>query len=265
MVGMGLALLALVLVALLSPARVAQGQPAACDPGAPRCFTVTKAAPSSNGQSFSFVHVKGATNTPFNLTDGESASFTLPDLETHTVTETVPAGWDLANINCEGQGVDVAVNLAGNSVSVTFDIGDASFATVTCVFTNEREPTSTPTPTNTPTNTPTATPTSTPTPANTPTPTGTPSNTLTPTSTPTATPTGTVTDTPTAAPTGTLAPGSTPTAAATMPASPSVTPAPPATGTGGAGGHNSLLAMTALAAALLIASGTVLGTAVRRR
>lgn len=140
---------------------------AGCEATAPdyaRCLVIIKETdPPGDTQDFEFEHEHNGAMTDFELEDGEMEAFTLGDDEPHTVTETVPEGWVLTDIDCDdSQGVDV--NEGDESVTVTVDLGGAEFASAVCIFHNEREPTPTPTATATTTATPTATPTGTQTP-----------------------------------------------------------------------------------------------------
>lgn len=243
------AALAMLLISVSAPAPTVQAQDAGCTSQQARCLIIEKETIGTSDQVFNFSHSHDGMDTPFNLSDGDQASFLMPDSDPHVVTESVPAGWDLVDIECTGQGMDLVINEIAGSVSATYNPSGHGVGSgfMTCVFINEPEPTPTPTPTNTPT--PTAT--STPTPTNTPT--GTPTN--TPTGTPTNTPTGTPTDTPTG------------TETATSPATPAATPKPPATGSGGT--SDSVPAAAAVGVvllALLTASGAhALRTAGRKR
>ncbi|MCP3964037.1 MAG: hypothetical protein GY719_39900 [bacterium] len=74
----------------------------------------------------------------FSLDD--DADPTLPDRRTfnnlnpgtHTVTETVPAGWSLARIECDDPDGGTTVDLAAGEASIDLDLGEA----ITCTFTN---------------------------------------------------------------------------------------------------------------------------------
>ncbi|MCP3958608.1 MAG: hypothetical protein GY719_12215 [bacterium] len=74
----------------------------------------------------------------FSLDD--DANPTLPDrrtfnnlnLGTHTVTETVPAGWSLASIDCDDPDGGTTVDLAAGEASIDLDLGEA----ITCTFIN---------------------------------------------------------------------------------------------------------------------------------
>ena len=91
-----------------------------------------EAEPDGSTQSFSF---SGAITA--SLADGQSASETVTP-GTHTVSESVPAGWDATNIECadptgDSSGSAVPVG-AGGTASATFRVVPGE--TVTCTFTN---------------------------------------------------------------------------------------------------------------------------------
>ncbi len=83
-----------------------------------------------NGASFSF-----ATNIfgggSFSLAAGATVSFTIP-AATYTVTETLPFGWSLSNLNCESDVEGDTSSLSGNKVTIDLDPGE----TITCTLTN---------------------------------------------------------------------------------------------------------------------------------
>lgn len=74
-----------------------------------------------------------ALENAFSLSDGQSETDTeVAPGEGYSVTETVPAGWQLTDISCDSEGA--AVNLAGSSVDFVLEGGDD----VTCTFTNTK-------------------------------------------------------------------------------------------------------------------------------
>ena len=73
---------------------------------------------------------------PFTLNDAGDDDEVLVNCdvdEDYTVSETVPSGWALADINCSNDG-DVDFSFSGNSVTITLNEDDAS---ATCTFVNE--------------------------------------------------------------------------------------------------------------------------------
>ncbi|MEZ5581840.1 MAG: choice-of-anchor Q domain-containing protein [Candidatus Competibacteraceae bacterium] len=111
---------------------VARPQPmnGVCDIGAYESvadtLTITKQTlPDGSAQTFTF---SGAVSG--DIGDDVSLSEALPAGQ-YTVSETVPAGWDLTEVNCDGGNPTVDLNAA--SVVVTLN-GDGD--TITCTFTN---------------------------------------------------------------------------------------------------------------------------------
>ncbi|HQX12069.1 MAG TPA: hypothetical protein PKY66_16755, partial [Thermoflexales bacterium] len=183
--------------------------------------------PSADPTQFSFpVRLGGNLFTTLVNTDQGAIQYTgfITPGSALAITETVPSGWDLTLATCS----------SGSPGAITATGG----VTVTCTFSDKKQPTPTPTPTNTPSSTPTSTSTASATPTNTPTntatntptatptnsPTSTPTDTPTPTATPTETPTATPTETPTATPTETPTATPTETPTATPTETPTATP-----------------------------------------
>jgi hypothetical protein len=85
---------------------------------------VTVPSPDTTGTSFSFTPGGTIGTTGFNLKNGESQTYTgVASTGSSSVTETVPAGWDLTSATCDN----------GDPVTaITVTIG----GTTTCTFTN---------------------------------------------------------------------------------------------------------------------------------
>ncbi len=103
-----------------------------CDIGAyeligDRLIIEKQTLPDGNLAEFSF---SGALSG--DISDGEQLSGTLAPGQ-HTVSETVPVGWDLTDILCDDE--DVTTDLDTASIGLTVDSAD-EFVTVTCTFTN---------------------------------------------------------------------------------------------------------------------------------
>ncbi len=92
-------------------------------------LTVTKRTlPGGLVQAFTF---SPSTNLPggnFQLSDGQSKSFSGLNAGTYQITETVPTDWTLTTIDCGA----VPVSRVGDRLSVTLTQGQSA----TCVFTN---------------------------------------------------------------------------------------------------------------------------------
>ncbi len=171
-----LSVLAISAALLLGNHDTAQAQVPGCDVAPdngvlPRCLVVTKQTlPDGAPGSFSINAVidppQGANVVGSeSLVDGESFGIPLgsqitPAGTVITLTETVPAGWQLVSASCTGAGISTAPTTNGVVVTYTGNLGNEPFAYGVCTFTNEQVPTSTPTVTPT-TGTSTATATST--------------------------------------------------------------------------------------------------------
>jgi hypothetical protein len=188
-----LSVLALASAALVGGNRSAQAQVPGCADAPsngiiPRCLVVTKQTlPNGSPGNFTIsatIDPPAAPNMEGSesLSDGESVGIPLganitPTGTIITLTEDVPAGWELVSASCDGAGITTAPTTDGVVVTYTGDLGpNDPFGYGVCTFTNERVATSTPTVTpTTGTTTPTATATTTGTPSTaTPTATATP-------------------------------------------------------------------------------------------
>ncbi|HSL44287.1 MAG TPA: hypothetical protein VK897_12695, partial [Anaerolineales bacterium] len=87
--------------------------------------------PSGDTQSFAFT-TTGSGYTGFNLTDAAAPNDQELVPGTYSVTETVPAGWDLTGLSCsDPSGAPV---IAGNKATINLAAGE----TVNCTFTNTK-------------------------------------------------------------------------------------------------------------------------------
>lgn len=179
----GLALAAMLSVSLLRTNERAQAQTPNCieQPVGgviPRCLVIVKQTnPDGSSQNFSFnINVDPpaapSVNEPAVLQDNGSVGFALgtqstPEGTVFTITETVPSGWSLASVSCQGAGITTQAIANGIEVTYTGNVGQNPFAYAVCTFTNQSTATPTPTATATATGTvatPTPTATATPTP-----------------------------------------------------------------------------------------------------
>ncbi|MGH9891581.1 MAG: prealbumin-like fold domain-containing protein, partial [bacterium] len=94
--------------------------------------------PDGSDRSFSFAATYD--NDGFSLLDGESNDSGSLEAGSHTITETVPEGWDLTSIQCSGE-TDSVITLGDggffgpeNSVNIQLVVGE----TVTCTFNNKQ-------------------------------------------------------------------------------------------------------------------------------
>ena len=87
--------------------------------------------PNGSDESFTFTPTGWNGGTTFPLQDGgqKASGKVLPG--DYSVAETVPTGWDLSSIVCDGGNP----RKDGSKVTVTVDAGQ----TVTCTFTNTRQ------------------------------------------------------------------------------------------------------------------------------
>jgi hypothetical protein len=108
--------------------------------------------PANDPQDFAYT-AAGTGMSPANFSLDDDLDGTLPNEQlfsgllpngARTVTETVPAGWDITNIACTGQtGSTIVIGAAGgfnagdNSVSVTLAAGE----NIVCTFTNTKRAT----------------------------------------------------------------------------------------------------------------------------
>jgi hypothetical protein len=145
----------------------------------PRCLRILKEVPGGSSETFNMaVTITPPGNPVFNDTfdvqagdDGIGFGMGITQT-TYLVVEEIPDGWELTDIDCQGDGISFVTTERTGTLLVTF-LGNqqGGFAWGICVFTNEEDedeeprptPTHTATPTATATLTPTATPTATPT------------------------------------------------------------------------------------------------------
>jgi plastocyanin len=99
--------------------------------------------PDGASGSFSFTHNVGsnsdpAVTTPFNLSDGQSRTFTNVRAGSYTVTESDPTpAFDLATLDCDDDASATPSTTAGRVATVKVDPGE----TVTCTYTNKQRAT----------------------------------------------------------------------------------------------------------------------------
>ena len=97
-------------------------------------YYITGVAVSGAGAyvtDYNFHRVQRFSQTGVTLDDGQSHSFTDLAVGTYLVSELVPAGWTLTDIDCGA----ATVTESGNTVSVTLSAGDD----VTCTFANTQD------------------------------------------------------------------------------------------------------------------------------
>lgn len=97
-------------------------------------------AGSDQSQEFEFDGPDGAS---YSLSHGESESFLLPAGE-YTVEELVPAGWDLADLQCDDPSGNTTTDLGNAQATIVLDVDtsgeDPKGEDITCTFTNEEIP-----------------------------------------------------------------------------------------------------------------------------
>jgi hypothetical protein len=108
-------------------------------PGSYCIQIINQTSPSSN-QAFEFYVEEPAPTlgVDFELKDGESASIDVFAPGEYVITEEVPDGWRLVDIDCDAVDFDVDIDVDDASVSLTTTSGNESLFTATCTFYNER-------------------------------------------------------------------------------------------------------------------------------
>ncbi len=100
-------------------------------------ITINKSAEDDDTEDFDFTIAGPGTDCDddFTLSDGDEVEYACEfDSDTYTVTEDVPEGWVLTEIDCSGSG-DVVVDLDNAEVEITLNDADES---VDCIFVNEQ-------------------------------------------------------------------------------------------------------------------------------
>jgi len=89
--------------------------------------------PDGSAESFEFNPTWSESN--FNLTDGEKNESGWLAAGTYSVSEIVPSGWQLTDIECDSENTTSTVGYNTNSANITLGNSDI----VTCVFTNSKK------------------------------------------------------------------------------------------------------------------------------
>jgi len=93
-------------------------------------INIEKETVPGGGAGFSFT--EDIESTGFTLDHGGTKTFTDVEPATYTVTETVPAGWNLAVIGCVDPDGGTTTNLGAATTAIDLDPGEH----ITCTFTN---------------------------------------------------------------------------------------------------------------------------------
>ncbi|MPZ49522.1 MAG: hypothetical protein GEU75_09535 [Dehalococcoidia bacterium] len=110
----------------------------------PDCLEIIKQTdPDGADEEFLF-EVTGDFTDDFDLEDDEVQVYSLPSLdisagEEATVTEIVPDGWRLDDIECQGEGMTFDTHPEDNFVTITF-VGGGNPDFGVCTFFNEEDP-----------------------------------------------------------------------------------------------------------------------------
>jgi hypothetical protein len=121
-----------------------QTQNISCAPGGN--ITISKDAPDADSRDFDFsISGDSSCDQDFSLADGESQEFACDyGSETYTITEDVPAGWALDDIQCSDDNIssgDINIDVENASVEVNLDDADQA---LDCTFYNVFAGTATP-------------------------------------------------------------------------------------------------------------------------